>query len=291
MSNFDDKIKELYEIIKKHGKPSSNNDILFNDGTRVYDFIIRNKERILSRSDDYSLYIRDVMNWNVKKLSFGEKVLELYDIILENGRIKKSDNYLFSDGSLVFRFLTYYKKDLKKLYDKNEKVKYILDRQRALTFDDKLSEAYMIFMKEEKVVRSKDLRFSDGTLVYQWLRNNWETIKNVNDYRSSAIYLRVNWEINADEIFNLKLLEITEFLRSGILLTSKNDCKFSLDGSSLFNWFRYKKYDIYALKDTNPMCGLIVYQIELIKPSYFNKMKEEINNSDTSEIKKKYRKK
>ena len=188
----------------------------------------------------------------MKGLSFDKALDEVFECVKLNGRITRNYDYSLSNGVSMHRFLVYNKD---KLYNRtDEKALFIVNVQweSNLSFEDKLFQAYVFITSYGNIYRSLDLHFSDGSNVYEWLRNNF------------------------DEVFLLKLYEIYLFLTKGALLTAKRDINFTVDDSSLFNWFRYKKREVYELSFTNDLAKAVVCELEKIKPNYFAKVKKEI---------------
>ena len=96
------------------------------------------------------------------------------------------------------------------------------------------------------------------------------------DDKAVKICENLGWKMEENEVFLLKLYEIYLFLTKGALLTAKRDINFTVDNSSLFNWFRYKKREVYELSFTNDLAKAVVCELEKIKPNYFAKVKKEI---------------
>lgn len=212
----------------------------------------------------------------MKGLSFDKALDEVFECIKLNGRITRNYDYSLSNGVSMHRFLVYNKD---KLYNRtDEKALFIVNVQweSNLSFEDKIFQAYVFITSYGNIYRSLDLHFSDGSNVYEWLRNNFDKIDEMTDDKAVKICENLGWKMEDDEVFLLKLYEIYLFLTKGSLLTAKRDINFTVDNSSLFNWFRYKKREVYELSFTNDLAKAVVCELEKIKPNYFAKVKKEI---------------
>lgn len=212
----------------------------------------------------------------MKGLSFDKALDEVFECIKLNGRITRNYDYSLSNGVSMHRFLVYNKD---KLYNRtDEKALFIVNVQweSNLSFEDKLFQAYVFITSYGNIYRSLDLHFSDGSNVYEWLRNNFDKIDEMTDDKAVKICENLGWKMEENEVFLLKLYEIYLFLTKGALLTAKRDINFTVDNSSLFNWFRYKKREVYELSFTNDLAKAVVCELEKIKPNYFAKVKKEI---------------
>ena len=212
----------------------------------------------------------------MKGLSFDKALDEVFECIRLNGRITRNYDYSLSNGVSMHRFLVYNKD---KLYNRtDEKALFIVNVQweSNLSFEDKLFQAYVFITSYGNIYRSLDLHFSDGSNVYEWLRNNFDKIDEMTDDKAVKICENLGWKMEENEVFLLKLYEIYLFLTKGALLTAKRDINFTVDNSSLFNWFRYKKREVYELSFTNDLAKAVVCELEKIKPNYFAKVKKEI---------------
>ena len=212
----------------------------------------------------------------MKGLSFDKALDEVFECIKLNGRITRNYDYSLSNGVSMHRFLVYNKD---KLYNRtDEKALFIVNVQweSNLSFEDKLFQAYVFITSYGNIYRSLDLHFSDGSNVYEWLRNNFDKIDEMTDDKAVKICENLGWKMEENEAFLLKLYEIYLFLTKGALLTAKRDINFTVDNSSLFNWFRYKKREVYELSFTNDLAKAVVCELEKIKPNYFAKVKKEI---------------
>ena len=220
----------------------------------------------------------------MKGLSFDKALDEVFECIKLNGRITRNYDYSLSNGVSMHRFLVYNKD---KLYNRtDEKALFIVNVQweSNLSFEDKLFQAYVFITSYGNIYRSLDLHFSDGSNVYEWLRNNFDKIDEMTDDKAVKICENLGWKMEENEVFLLKLYEIYLFLTKGALLTAKRDINFTVDNSSLFNWFRYKKREVYELSFTNDLAKAVVCGLEKIKPNYFAKVKKEILSDNSLPI-------
>lgn len=220
----------------------------------------------------------------MKGLSFDKALDEVFECIKLNGRITRNYDYSLSNGVSMHRFLVYNKD---KLYNRtDEKALFIVNVQweSNLSFEDKLFQAYVFITSYGNIYRSLDLHFSDGSNVYEWLRNNFDKIDEMTDDKAVKICENLGWKMEENEVFLLKLYEIYLFLTKGALLTAKRDINFTVDNSSLFNWFRYKKREVYELSFTNDLAKAVVCELEKIKPNYFAKVKKEILSDNSLPI-------
>ena len=220
----------------------------------------------------------------MKGLSFDKALDEVFECIKLNGRITRNYDYRLSNGVSMHRFLVYNKD---KLYNRtDEKALFIVNVQweSNLSFEDKLFQAYVFITSYGNIYRSLDLHFSDGSNVYEWLRNNFDKIDEMTDDKAVKICENLGWKMEENEVFLLKLYEIYLFLTKGALLTAKRDINFTVDDSSLFNWFRYKKREVYELSFTNDLAKAVVCELEKIKPNYFAKVKKEILSDNSLPI-------
>ena len=201
----------------------------------------------------------------MKGLSFDKALDEVFECIKLNGRITRNYDYSLSNGVSMHRFLVYNKD---KLYNRtDEKALFIVNVQweSNLSFEDKLFQAYVFITSYGNIYRSLDLHFSDGSNVYEWLRNNFDKIDEMTDDKAVKICENLGWKMEENEVFLLKLYEIYLFL-------------------TLFNWFRYKKREVYELSFTNDLAKAVVCELEKIKPNYFAKVKKEILSDNSLPI-------
>lgn len=220
----------------------------------------------------------------MKGLSFDKALDEVFECIKLNGRITRNYDYSLSNGVSMHRFLVYNKD---RLYNRtDDKALFIVNVQweSNLSFEDKLFQAYVFITSYRNIYRSLDLHFSDGSNVYEWLRNNFDKIDEMTDDKAVKICENLGWKMEENEVFLLKLYEIYLFLTKGALLTAKRDINFTVDDSSLFNWFRYKKREVYELSFTNDLAKAVVCELEKIKPNYFAKVKKEILSDNSLPI-------
>ena len=220
----------------------------------------------------------------MKGLSFDKALDEVFECIKLNGRITRNYDYSLSNGVSMHRFLVYNKD---RLYNRtDDKALFIVNVQweSNLSFEDKLFQAYVFITSYGNIYRSLDLHFSDGSNVYEWLRNNFDKIDEMTDDKAVKICENLGWKMEENEVFLLKLYEIYLFLTKGALLTAKRDINFTVDDSSLFNWFRYKKREVYELSFTNDLAKAVVCELEKIKPNYFAKVKKEILSDNSLPI-------
>ena len=107
-----------------------------------------------------------------KGLSFDEKILEVYNMLLDEDFVL-SKNSTFSDGVNIKKWFRDNKRKLIKLKD-DDRISFILKKCFKLSFEEKVLEAHEYLDLYHKIPSKddKDIIFSDGVLMGMWFSNN-----------------------------------------------------------------------------------------------------------------------
>lgn len=264
---FDDKVKEVYEYLKKHGSVpfTSDTKVKFSNGEIMGYFISHSRKKISLLGSDMAIAITKCLD--ERKFCFEDKIDEIYDVLLKNGKLTNKD--LFSDGLSMMRFIFDNKKRM--MSENYEKVRFILDyfENRKLTFEKKLEEAYL-FLNENGFLpgsHNKEICFSDGSYIGYWVYKHLDEILSFNNIYSKAIIIYLE---SKKFTFDDKLSEIYDYL----VLNGEipNNCKFS-NGEDMWNFLNHNVIKIKAMDDKRSLL-ITSYLDERKGLSFSDKIKE-----------------
>ena len=182
---FELKKQEMLRFVLYGKFPTSNDKkARFYDGSLMGNWFRKNKDKLIELSikgDEEASLLLKIYNKPKRKsikyrkyLTFDEKVLELYKLLIANDDVfDRKSKYKFSDGVDV-KFWVSKVKDRLLALDTSES-KYILERiPNFLSFENKLKE-FLIYISENRKFPSTE-DFSDGVRMNNWFYNNRERI-------------------------------------------------------------------------------------------------------------------
>ena len=198
--SFDDKINEIYEYVVEYKCLPDKSVRFSNDEIMIY-FISHNIKKFYLMDDERIQFILEYIKAR-KGLSFEEKILELYDICLNDDLTNISK---FSDGVNIKSWLSDNKQQLEGFKD-NEIVLFIWKKCYRLTYEEKLAEAYEYISLNGYIPAqsNKEVLFSDGSFIGMWLSNNKRKIYYDDIMRN--ILLKINENYFSKLKFNDKKL-------------------------------------------------------------------------------------
>ena len=182
---FELKKQEMLRFVLYGKFPTSNDKkARFYDGSLMGNWFRKNKDKLIELStkedEEASLLLKIYNNQKRKSikyrkyLTFDEKVLELYKLLIANDDVfDRKSKYKFSDGVDVKFWVSKVKDKLLAL--NTSEFKYILERiPHFLSFENKLKE-FLIYISENRKFPSTE-DFSDGVRMNNWFYNNRERI-------------------------------------------------------------------------------------------------------------------
>lgn len=171
--NFNDKLNEVYEYLLQNGDLPYIDDkqVKFSNGEVMSYFISHNRRNLEMMNDNRAKIIIYYLNKR-KGLSFDEKILEVYNMLLDEDFVL-SKNSTFSDGVNIKKWFRDNKRKLIKLKD-DDRISFILKKCFKLSFEEKVLEAHEYLDLYHKIPSKddKDIIFSDGVLMGMWFSNN-----------------------------------------------------------------------------------------------------------------------
>lgn len=171
--NFNDKLNEVYEYLLQNGDLPYIDDkqVKFSNGEVMSYFISHNRRKLEMMNDNRAKIIIYYLNKR-KGLSFDEKILEVYNMLLDEDFVL-SKNSTFSDGVNIKKWFRDNKRKLIKLKD-DDRISFILKKCFKLSFEEKVLEAHEYLDLYHKIPSKddKDIIFSDGVLMGMWFSNN-----------------------------------------------------------------------------------------------------------------------
>lgn len=171
--NFNDKLNEVYKYLLQNGDLPYIDDkqVKFSNGEVMSYFISHNRRKLEMMNDNRAKIIIYYLNKR-KGLSFDEKILEVYNMLLDEDFVL-SKNSTFSDGVNIKKWFRDNKRKLIKLKD-DDRISFILKKCFKLSFEEKVLEAHEYLDLYHKIPSKddKDIIFSDGVLMGMWFSNN-----------------------------------------------------------------------------------------------------------------------
>ena len=204
-----------------------------------------------------------------KGLNFEEKINEVYNYFTQNNELPYSQNQLikFSDNTSMGVWIYRYKKELKKIKDKDIRVRIIIEnveKRENLDFEEKVNEVYLYLKINKKLPSQKEQNalFSDNTLMGNWLSKNYTRLKKNNDNEQIKIIVE-EIEKNKRLSFNEKLEEIYNYLQiyNELPKKSNTNIKFS-DGHQMGIWLSSNKKKIIEQQENNELARIILEEIK-----------------------------
>lgn len=211
---FYKQVIEAYKYLKKNLclPVSDDSKVKFKNGTLMGRWLICNKEKLQFLNNDYAKEIVNYLEEHKKRvlcpfnkeIVFDEKKQIVYDFLVRNGKLPIATNKVvrFDDGTLMGSWITDHYNDLCALTDSDSQALAIINylkshkkykpgrKKNALSFDEKITEAYKYLMENGSLPRYDDrtVMFSDTVFMGRWLRNNKRKIKEmIQDNRTITI--------------------------------------------------------------------------------------------------------
>ena len=261
----EDKVKEAYLFLQVNGfLPSkSNRKFSFSDGSYLGYWIYAHYDVIKQMDDEYSKVIINYICKN--KLTFEDKLDEIYNYLLNYNELPSDKNVKFSNGQIMMYFLNHNRRKIETLNDeKSLLIKKYWDGFQKLSFADKVREFYAICLNDVQI--TSDSKFSDGVNIKNWLHDNKRRLKQIDDDNFKNIL--INFFGNT---FEEKVVEAYNYIceNESIPFQSNKDIKFS-DGSYMGMWFANNKRKIYYSDDE--MVVLLKNKLLEVRSSFFDKI-------------------
>ena len=294
-------------IDKNESLPKFGDAQKFSDGTSIYGWISNNKEKIMKeaeKGDGIFLQICKLKHWGIDM--FTERLNYIgAEFIDKNESLPKSgDARRFSDGTSICRWIDANKEKIMKEAEKgNETALQICKLRKWNVFTEKLNYIGAEFIdKNNPLPEAKDAqRFSDGTLICNWIRKNKDKImneaENGNETAHQICKLK-NWEV---DLFTERLNYIqTEFFNKDKPLPkrsskTKNEAaeKFP-DGALIGEWISNNKEKIIKKAENGnetarQICRLKGWNVEEAREEFeessdFSTVSDKIKSSNPKEI-------
>ncbi len=261
----EDKVKEAYLFLQVNGfLPSkSNRKFSFSDGSYLGYWIYAHYDEIKQMGDEYS---KVIINYICKtKLTFEDKLDEIYNYLLNYNELPSDKNIKFSNGEIMMYFLKHNRKKIESLNDeKSLLIKKYWEGFQKLSFADKVREFYAICLNDIQI--TSDSKFSDGVNIKKWLHDNKRRLKQIDDDNFKNIL--INFFGNT---FEEKVVEAYNYIceNESIPFQSNKDIKFS-DGSYMGMWFANNKRKIYYSDDE--IVVLLKNKLLEVRSSFFDKI-------------------
>ena len=229
---------------------------------------------------------------------FERKINEVYEFLKIHNKIPSTGEIKFTDNSDMYSWVLSNKTKLEELSQKgNEIAKEILDKQyngvvrtsQKDAYKNRINELLAFYKDNGRLPKSSDkVRFSDGRLMFSWMNDNKEIIKEEGEFGDELSKLAYDLIYrNSDQgRFEIKCAELLQFIIQTQSLPTKEDGKFS-DNTSMFHFVNNMAKRIYENKDTNQIVGQLANLLMSNNPKYFDKVKafkeaEEIFNSESA---------
>ena len=277
--DFDSKINSLNLYLKKHKSfPVSSDKItVFKDGTIMSDFILENLsylEKLYSKSGVLIYNLKDYKSANKRLILIGSKKPWPFEIkirfvfrYLSEYKclpMEYDSGFKFPDGELVSEWFIKNSSELYKSLDYRAKV--ILnyyDYYGDLDFQDKLNDAYSYLSKNGELPRVSDkkIKFSDGTLIGNWIYYNNKKMRQLRDFVQKAKTITDYLDfVMSKGIYNIKfysqVLEVFNYLKDNKKLPSYDDVTIRLkNGTLMGEWLICNRKKLQELDNE---CALVI---------------------------------
>ena len=261
--SFEEKVKETYDyLIKNNSLPFKDSRVFFSDGTLMGVFLYDYFDKF-SSDDIYTKSIVCYLNKRRKrKLSFEEKIDEVYDYLIKNKCLPTNNKALFTNGEVIYYFISRNKDKLNLENFKEKTIYEYLESKKKLNFSEKIIELYDLLNES---VLTNDSTFSDGVSVKGFLKDNKDRIYELKDNEIVSFIIQNAFKLSFDE----KVIEAYNYIDiNGIIPFQSNmDALFS-DGTFIGYWLSNHKREIFLLTSVD---GLILKEKLLeINPQYFD---------------------
>lgn len=289
----EDKKRELAEELRNNGKFKSTANVLFSDGTRMYDWqkrkAIREKHKIEANSGDKDAKL--ILKTFVK-LTFAERVLETVEKIDAGVDITIKSKIEFSDGTVIATWPTtsagqklinaalkgdrnckkiveYFKLD-----EKKEKIK--------LTYEECLIELLnkLKYCYENNKSFSYETKFSNGMKMKNWLEDNRIEIEE--DSKNNQICKDIlDYEYKIENEFEICKKEFLGYIRVNGIKDIPSSVLFS-NGRQMNKWWSYYQHKVFVETDETSKEIIKIYNsvIRLTNEQKIDEIIDKIKNGE-----------
>ena len=271
--SFEEKLEEAYTYLLEHGDLPKRKDkkTKFSDGVVIGPWLSRYKNKLIEMQDTDE-WARAIIQELIrrKRLSFEERLKEVYTYLLEHGDLPKLNEKTakFSDDILIISWLSRFENKLIEIQETDERARAIikhLNEQKRLSFEEKLEEAYTYLLEHGDLPKQKDkkAKFSDGVFIGVWLSRYKNKLIEMQDTdeRARAIIKHLNEQKRLS--FEEKLEEAYTYLLEHGDLPNQRDktAKFS-DSSRIGNWlFITARRKLNKMQETDERTRAIIKQL------------------------------
>lgn len=303
--DFNAKIKYLNLYFKKHRSFPAYSDkvTVFKDGTIMSEFIFEHLSYLEKLYSKNKVYLQNLSGYKLGKrqpplitrkivwpfeikMRFVFRYLSEYNCL----PIEYDINFKFPDGESVLEWIIKNKQVLNDSSDYRAKcILVYYDYYGNQVFQDKLDYVYDYLLEKGELPRTSDnkTRFSDGTLVSNWLYYNGEKIKQLKPFVQKAKIIsdhlgdrkvkklgRLNSNLSFDE---KKLIVYNYLLENGALpKTTNKTLKFD-DGVLISDWIVNYRDKLYALRNDDYQAKAIVNYLESSKTNGQGRKRNALN--------------
>lgn len=252
-------LEEAVTYCKKHGGfPNYNNPRTFSTGTSIYNWSKIYKDKIQQFAIEGNELAKKLIVYYTPTLdeAFELHINEMYEYIQTNGCLpKKSLNLKFSDGKLMYAWLNKNKKKIaQEGFNGHEKAKVITEFQqkssrtkgKSIRTLERIKEIIDFYNRTGKLPCEGD-KFKSGADMFQWLKakTNKDAIQELvthNDPDALKL-IEIKKMFTSDAIFDRRLSETFEYLKTHLKVPSTGEIKFS-DGADMYAWILSNKQKI-----------------------------------------------
>ena len=252
-------LEEAVAYCKKNGGfPNFDSSDAFSTGTIIYHWSKTNKDKIQQFAVEGNESAKKLIVYYAPTLdeAFELHTNEMYDFIQANGSLpKKSLNLKFSDGKLMSAWLNKNKKKIAQAGDDgHEKAKLISEFQqkssktkgKSIRTLERVKEIIDFYNKTGKLPSDGD-RFESGADMSAWLKAkpNKDAMQELIDQNDpdALRLIEIQNMFTSDAIFERRLLEVYEYLKTHLKVPSTGELKFS-DGADMYAWVLSNKQKI-----------------------------------------------
>lgn len=255
-------LEEAVAYCKKHGGfPNYDSSDTFSTGTVIYHWSKFNKDKIQQFAVEGNELAKKLIVYYAPTLdeAFELHINEMYDFIQANGSLpKKSLNLKFSDGKLMSAWLNKNKKKIAQAgIDGHGKAKVITEYQqkssktngKSIRTLERIREIIDFYNRTGKLPSDGD-KFESGAEMSLWLKAkpNKDAIQELIEQNNPEALklIEIQNMFTSDAIFERKLLEVYDYLRTHTKIPSTGEVKFS-DGTDMYAWVLSNKQKLIEL--------------------------------------------
>ena len=274
--SLEEKIEEAFTYLQtcEELPTNYNKTVKFSDGTFIGRWIYNNKKRIqeLQEVDEKARAIIEELDKR-KGLTFEERIEEIYNYLLKHNELPSVNSKMvkFSDGLFMGGWIRKNRNKIQEL-EGNEKAKAIMEKIKIrLSFEEKIEEIYNYLLKDNELPTksNKTIKFSDGSLMGEWIKTNRNKIQELEGNEKAKaimgkIKIRLSFEEKIEEMYNY-LLNHNE-----IPVKSDNNASRFSDGTFMGIWIQKNKNKLINDYGSNKNIKRLVDLILKINPKYFD---------------------